>query len=320
MIKGAVIGGGGYTGGELLRLSVFHPHLEIEQVISQSQAGKALHQVHTDLLGDLDLQFESELRQEADVYFLCMGHGKSKAFIEKNPQLSGKIVDLSHDYRIKHPEHGFQYGLPEVYRSKIRESSRIANPGCFATAIQLGLIPLANENLLKEDIHIHAITGSTGAGQTPKPTSHFSWRSNNVSTYKVFEHQHLAEIRQTLAGLQFGEIPAMHFVPVRGAFTRGIYASMYTRYDGSQETLDELYKSCYHEHPFVLITDHNPDLKQVVNTNKCLIYARKKEGYIYIVSIIDNLLKGAVGQAIQNMNLCFGLEEEAGLKFKSSVF
>ena len=320
MIKGAIIGGAGYTGGELLRLSLQHPDLEITEIISRSNAGKKVTYVHTDLLGDTELVFQPSLTMDPDVLFLCMGHGNSESFVNEYQGKAKCIVDLSQDFRLEGANHSFQYGLPEAFKREISKSSRVANPGCFATAIQLGLLPLAKESKLTNDIHIHALTGSTGAGQGLSATTHFSWRNNNVSTYKVFEHQHLAEIRQTLTGLQFGEVPPLHFVPVRGAFTRGIYASMYTKYNGTQSAAIELYKSYYFDHPFVIITDQNPDLKQVVNTNKCIIYIQQKEEYLYIVSMIDNLIKGAVGQAVQNMNLVFGLKETTGLKFKCSAF
>lgn len=320
-IRGAIIGGAGYTGGELFRLSMAHPNLEIHQVISRSQTDKPIASIHSDLLGDTGMRFTSKVYGTPDVLFLCMGHGQSKNLLADQPALTQQpIIDLSQDFRINNDEHTFQYGLPEVYRDSIINAKQIANPGCFATAIQLGLLPLAAANKLSDAIHAHAITGSTGAGQSLRDTTHFTWRANNVSTYKVFEHQHLAEINQTLSFSNKGDIPPIHFVPVRGSFTRGIYTSMYTAYNGSSEDANKIYKDYYNNHPFVIISDENPDLKQVVNTNKCILHLQKKGDFLYIISIIDNLLKGAVGQAIQNMNLMFGLDETQGLKSKSNRF
>ncbi len=320
-IKGAIIGGAGYTGGELIRLSMAHPNLEIQQVISRSQSGKPIASIHSDLLGDTNLSFTSQLVGSPDVLFLCMGHGQSEKFFAEQPELTTQsIIDLSQDFRIKKDSHTFQYGLPEVYKEPITKAKQIANPGCFATAIQLGLLPLAVAQELSEAIHVHAITGSTGAGQSLRETSHFTWRSNNVSTYKVFEHQHLTEINQTLSTLNQGPVPPIHFVPVRGAFTRGIYVSMYTTYSGSEVEANSMYKDYYTNHPFVILSDENPDLKQVVNTNKCILHLQKKGDFLYIISMIDNLIKGAAGQAIQNMNLMFGLDETQGLKSKSNRF
>ena len=318
-IKGAIIGGAGFTGGELLRVSFQHPNLEITQILSRSQSGSPVTQIHTDLLGDIDLNFQDSLLEIPDVLFLCMGHGQSRQYVESlESSDTQKIIDLSQDFRIMDGLHTFQYGLPEAFRDTIRTSNHIANPGCFATAIQLGLLPLVEHQILTDDIHVHAITGSTGAGQSLKPTTHFTWRHANLSTYKVFEHQHLREINQTLT-LKQSSIPPIHFVPVRGPFTRGIYASMYTRFNGSNLDAVQQYMRFYQDHPFVHITDTNPDLKQIVNTNKCVIHLQKKGEFLYIISMIDNLLKGAVGQAIQNMNLIFGLPETQGLILKSTA-
>ena len=319
-ITGAIVGGAGYTGGELLRLSLSHPNLEITQILSKSQSGTSVPAVHRDLIGEVNLKFQETLQEETDVLFLCRGHGQSLQFVDSLEDISAqKIVDLSHDFRLVDPGHSFQYGLPEAFRDSIQTSLHIANPGCFATAIQLGLLPLVDRQRLTHDVHVHSITGSTGAGQSLKATTHFTWRHANISTYKVFEHQHLAEIYQTLKTKQ-PSIPSIHFVPMRGPFARGIYSSIYTHFDGSEGDARELYEAYYRNHPFVHLTDSNPDLKQIVNTNKCVIHVQKKGDFLYIISMIDNLLKGAVGQAIQNMNLIFGLDETTGLILKSTAF
>ncbi len=321
MLKIGIIGGAGYTAGELIRLLLHHPAAEIAFVQSRSSAGRPVASVHDDLVGDTDLRFVAEVPAEPDVLFLCSGHGESKAFLEKN-QFSNslKIIDLSHDFRLHRPGNDFVYGLPELNRTAICEAQKIANPGCFATAIQLALLPLAAEGLLNDEVHVHAITGSTGAGQQPTDTTHFSWRSNNLSIYKPFGHQHLGEIGQSLRQLQPGFGHAVNFIPVRGDFTRGIFASAYTRCEATESQLKELYRTFYHDAPFTKITDENPSLKQVVNTNKCLLFLEKHEDRILIISLIDNLLKGASGQAVQNMNLMCGLPETAGLNLKASAF
>lgn len=321
MIKVGIIGGAGYTAGELLRILIHHPDTELVFVNSSSNAGNAISDVHTDLYGEFEMTFTDQLPfNEVDLIFLCMGHGVSKTFVEANeiPE-NVKIIDLSNDFRLN-GDHGYIYGLPEVSRRQIIKADKIANPGCFATAIQLALLPLAKNLLLNDEVHVHALTGSTGAGQKPTSTSHFSWRDSNVSIYKAFGHQHLAEISETLIGLQNSFNKPINFVPVRGNFTRGILASVYLNLNVELDEVKALYEDFYNDHSFVFITDKNPDLKQVVNTNKCLLNITKHDGKIHIISIIDNLLKGASGQAVQNMNLMFGLEETTGLGLKSTAF
>lgn len=320
MIKAGIIGGAGYTAGELIRILINHPSVEISFVMSNSHAGQPVHAVHKDLLGETELSF-SKNPAPADVLFLCLGHGNSKTFLKENKVLENtKIIDLSHDFRIK-GDHGFIYGLPELDKTAIKSASKIANPGCFATGIQLALLPLAAGGLLKQEVHLHAITGSTGAGQNPTDTGHFSWRNNNLSIYKAFEHQHLAEINQSLVQSGGGNaIPALNLIPMRGNFTRGIFTSAYTKSDISLNELQELYSNFYKEHPFTLVAGHTISLKEVVNTNKCLLQVEKHGDKILITSIVDNLLKGASGQAVQNMNLMFGLEESEGLKLKAVAF
>lgn len=321
-IKVGVIGGAGYTAGELLRILVHHPAVEIVFVNSSSNAGNPIVDVHSGLIGETDLVFTSELPfGEVDALFLCSAHGDSKKFIDNNEvPASVKIIDLSTDYRAKSPHHDFVYGLPELNRADIRNATRIANPGCFATAIQLAIFPLAAAGLLTDEIHVNAITGSTGAGVKPSDTSHFSWRNNNISIYKPFGHQHLGEIGQSLRQLQAGFIKAVNFIPVRGNFARGIYVTAYTQCSLSLEDAKELYKDFYKDAAFTFVVDKNPDMKQVVNTNKGIVYLEKHGDKLLIVSMIDNLLKGASGQAVQNMNLMFGLDEKAGLGLKSIGF
>ena len=321
-IKIGVVGGAGYTGGELLRILVNHPAAELVFVHSNSNAGNLLSDVHADLIGDTDLKFTDTLSSTIDALFLCVGHGDAKKFLEGNPiEKRIKIIDLSQDFRINpDPKTGFVYGLPELNRNEIQSAQNIANPGCFATCIQLALLPIAMKNLLKDEVHIAATTGSTGAGQSLSPTSHFSWRNNNLSIYKAFEHQHLKEINQSIKQLQQGYEKDINFIPYRGDFTRGIMASVYTESTLSLEDAVKLYEDYYASHPFVHVSRKNIDLKQVVNTNKCLLYLEKHGNKLMIVSIIDNLLKGASGQAVQNMNLLFGLEETTGLKLKATYF
>jgi len=322
MIKVGIIGGAGYTAGELIRILLNHPQAEIAFIQSSSNAGNLISDVHTDLLGDTDLQFILQPDfSKVDVVFLCMGHGKSKEFLHKHslPE-SLKIIDLSHDFRLKKEGNTFVYGLPELNRELIRTSTRIANPGCFATGIQLAILPLATAGLIKDELHVNAITGSTGGGQEPSPTSHFSWRNNNLSVYKAFEHQHLGEIAESLQQLQPDLNHVINFIPVRGNYTRGIFTSVYTKFDGTIEEAQKLYKDYYKSHPFVFVSQTNPDLKQVVNTNKAIVYLEKHSDKLMIISVIDNLLKGASGQAVQNMNLIFGLEETAGLNLKAVAF
>jgi N-acetyl-gamma-glutamyl-phosphate reductase len=319
-IKAGIVGGAGYTGGELIRLLLNHPNVEIAFVHSKSKAGNKLHKVHTDLLGETDLTFTSEL-SSADVLFLCVGRGEAKEFLKNNPiSNSTKLIDLSQDHRIRSPEHTYVYGLPELNRDKIASSTQIANPGCFATAIQLSLLPLAKKKLLKNDIHISATTGSTGAGQSLSANSHFSWRNNNLSTYKAFEHQHLDEISESFVQLQGSLEVDINFIPYRGPFTRGILSSAYIQCDLEEDEILKFYEEYYKEHPFVWISSASIDLKQVVNTNKCLLHLQKQKDKLLITSVIDNLLKGASGQAVQNMNLMFGIEETAGLKLKAIGF
>ena len=322
MIKTGIIGGAGYTAGELLRILLYHPEVEIVFVQSSSNAGNPVSDVHVDLLGETDLIFTAELPlDKADVIFLCMGHGKSAEFFEKtNLPANLKVIDLSHDFRLKREGNEFIYGLPELNREEIKNAGKVANPGCFATGIQLAFLPLAANGLLTGEMHVQAITGSTGAGQQPTPTSHFSWRSGNLSAYKIFQHQHEGEILQSMKQLQPEFSEELNFVPVRGNHTRGIFVSAYTRFEGSLNEAKEIYRSFYKTHPFIFVADKNPSLKQVMNTNKAVIYLEKHRDKLVIVSLTDNLLKGASGQAVQNMNLMFGLDEKSGLYLKPVAF
>lgn len=319
MYKIGIIGGAGYTAGELLRLLVDHPAAEVAFVHSESHAGEPVALTHEGLWGDTDLVFSADAPlEQADVLFLCGAHGKSAQFWEANKMPEGlKVIDLAQDYRDQ--SEGYVYGLPEWQKAKIQGATKIANPGCFATAIQLALLPLAAKGLLKEAVNVTAITGSTGAGVKPGATTHFSWRNNNLSAYKVFEHQHLLEICRNLESLQ-GAKPTINFVPVRGDFARGIFATLHTPCELGQQEAEELYKNYYKDAPFTFLFPGQVDLKQVVNTNKCLISLEKHDGELVITSVIDNLLKGAAGQAVQNMNLMLGLEETTGLKLKASAF
>jgi N-acetyl-gamma-glutamyl-phosphate reductase len=320
-IRVGIAGGAGYTAGELIRILIGHPNVEMGWILSSSHAGEPITKVHTDLVGDTTLSFVEKADFEAvDVVFLCMGHGKSALFIIENSLPAHvKIIDLSHDFRLIAPGNDFVYGLPELNRGKIKASNKIANPGCFATAIQLALLPLAANGLLKET-HVHAVTGSTGAGQALSSTTHFSWRNDNISIYKPFEHQHLKEIQESLNQLMPDFKEAVNFVPMRGNFSRGILASVYLDCDIFLDEILGLYEFYYESHPFVTISSDPIDLKQVVNTNKCLLEIGKHNGKIHVTSIIDNLTKGASGQAVQNMNLMFGLEETTGLYLKPSAF
>jgi len=324
-IKVGIIGGAGYTGGEMLRILVNHPNVEIAFVNSTSNAGNLISDVHTDLIGDTDLKFTNEIPQDIDVLFLCVGHGDAKKFLAANPiDENIKIIDLSQDFRLANnsqfESRKFIYGLPELNRDEIKGASNIANPGCFATCIQLGLLPLAAKGLINSEVHINATTGSTGAGQSLAATSHFSWRNNNLSIYKAFEHQHLNEIGESLVQLQPELSSALSFIPQRGAFTRGILAAMYLESDLTLEEAQAIYEDYYNGHPFTHVSKKNIDLKQVVNTNKALVHVEKHGDKLFIISIIDNLLKGASGQAVQNMNLMFGLEEWSGLRLKAAFF
>jgi len=308
-----------------LRIVINHPNVNIAFAHSKSQIGKPVYATHTDLLGDTELTFSGEdiqtlLNQESlNAIFLCSGHGESKKFLDEyNVPETVKIIDLSTDFRDE--SNGFTYGLPELQKEKIKTSIKIANPGCFATSIELAILPLANAGLLKEEVHVSAVTGSTGAGQSLSATTHFSWRNNNLSIYKAFTHQHLTEIKMSLGKLQGGFDKAVNFVPYRGDFTRGIMANVYTPYSGTIEEAKELYKNYYAEHPFTHVSDAPIDVKQVVNTNKCFIHLEVHDGQLLISSIIDNLTKGASGQAVQNLNLIFGLPEDAGLRLKAPSF
>ncbi len=320
MIKVGIAGGAGYTGGELLRILVHHPKVEITFVHSKSNAGNPVYQVHGDLFGDTDIKFSESLQNGADVLFLCLGHGDSvkfiadnQSFINDNPDM--KIIDLSQDFRPENDD--FIYGLPELKRDMIAKANKVANPGCFATCIQLGLLPLAKAGLLNTEIHTTGITGSTGAGQKPTETTHFSWRNDNISVYKAFNHQHLKEINQSLIFLQKDFSQKINFIPYRGDFTRGIFVSQYIESSLTLEEAYDLYNRFYELHPFTHVARTNPDMKQVVNTNKCIVYLEKNDNKLMIITMIDNLIKGASGQAVQNMNLMFGLSEKEGLNLKS---
>lgn len=336
-IKVGIVGSAGYTGGELLRVLIYHPVVDIIFVNSISNAGNKVYDVHADLFGDTELSFTSDFHADIDVLFMCVGHGDARKFLEKNPVSDTvKIIDLSQDFRLT-SNHTFQdrnfiYGLPELNRKVISTADNVANPGCFATNIQLSLLPLASEGQLTDQIHVNATTGSTGAGQKPGATTHFSWRSNNLSVYKSFEHQHLQEISESLNQLQQGFLPVdqrslleraadrINFIPQRGAFARGIFSSIYIKSNLSIGEAHQLYADYYEKHPFTWVSKTSVDLKQVVNTNKSIISLEKHGDNLLILNATDNLLKGASGQAVQNMNLMFGLDEREGLNLKSSGF
>jgi len=323
MKKVGIIGGSGYTGGELIRLLLQHPALELEFVYSTTRPGKALTQAHPDLLGSTTLQFTDQVNLEIDVVYLCLGHGNSVTFLKEYTfSEQTLIVDLGNDFRLKQDANfdgrTFVYGLPELQREVIEKANTIANPGCFATALQLALLPLAKTESLKSDVHIHATTGSTGAGVGLSPTSHFSWRNNNFSWYKPFTHQHLGEIHQSLE--QLHSTPKIHFLPHRGDFTRGIFATVYTEYNGSLAQAQSLYQNFYNTHPFTHVSDEEISLKSVINSNNCFLHLHKYENLLLITSILDNLIKGAAGQALQNTNLIMGWEENLGLQLKASTF
>lgn len=322
MIKVGIIGAAGYTAGELIRILVNHPEVEIAWAQSSSNAGNKVYDVHQGLLGDTELAFCEDVDLKgANVVFLCSGHGKSEAFWKEHELPEGlKVIDLAQDFRDEHD--GYVYGLPEWQKEKIQAAARLANPGCFATAIQLALLPLAAMHALTEEVNVTAITGSTGAGVKPGATTHFSWRNNNISTYKVFEHQHLIEIRRNLGIVSQPTLglPPVNFVPMRGDFARGIFVSATTESDMTAEAAAKLYKDYYKDAAFTFVSDRPVDLKDVVNTNKCLIYIEEHDGKLVISSVIDNLLKGASGQAVQNMNLMCGLPEKTGLNLKASAF
>lgn len=317
-----IAGGTGYTAGELIRILLNHPYANITSVLSTTSAGTKLYDVHTDLLGETEMVFSTEPSTDTDLVFLCLGHGISREFLDKN-QLPDKVsvIDLGNDFRIE-PHYGnrdFVYGLSDTFTQEIKEAKNIANPGCFATAIQTAIAPLAAAGKLQNEVHVTGITGSTGAGKTPGSTTHFSYRDNNISIYKLFEHQHLGEIKRTIGRLQ-GYTPEITFVPMRGDFTRGIFASVYTECSLDKEELGELYGSYYKESPFVFIKEKSVSLKEVVNTNKVLLHLEKHGKYLHISSVIDNLVKGASGQAVENMNLMYGLPRDCGLKLKPSAF
>ncbi|MBR1519029.1 MAG: N-acetyl-gamma-glutamyl-phosphate reductase [Prevotella sp.] len=330
MIRIGILGAAGYTGGELIRLLVNHPQAEIVFAHSESNGGRPVSDVHTDLVGDTDMRFSTDMPfDDADFVFLCFGHGKSEAFLKEHaipPRV--KIIDLAQDFRIRRDGNPFVYGLPEIHRTAIAGARCVANPGCFATCLQLGLLPLAKAGLIDSDVVVNAVTGSTGAGQKPQPTTHFSWRTDNMSVYKPFRHQHLAEICQSLneLGANISSFdgdssrPTIDFIPWRGDFARGIFATMVTRCTATAEDIVDIYKSFYADEPFTHYVDGDISLKQVVNTNKCLIHCEKDAGRLLITAAIDNLLKGAVGQAVQNMNIMAGIDEITGLRLKASAF
>ena len=330
MIKIGILGAAGYTGGELIRLLVNHPEAEIVFANSESNAGNLVADVHEGLLGDTDLRFTDAMPfDKVDVVFFCFGHGKSEQFLQKHTiPAHVKIIDLAQDFRIAAPTHDYVYGLPEIHKAQIQQCQHLANPGCFATCIQLGLLPLAKAGLLTHDVAVNAITGSTGAGQKPVGTTHFSWRTDNMSIYKVFTHQHLHEIRQSLTELQGSLDVSIDFIPYRGDFARGIFCTEVVKFDGAEgtptnptaEQLADMYRTFYADAAFTHYVDKALDLKQVVNTNKALVHIDKFAGKAVITCIVDNLLKGAVGQAVQNMNLMFGVDEKAGLGLKANAF
>lgn len=322
MIKIGILGAAGYTGGELIRLLLNHPEAEIVFANSESNAGNLVADVHEGLLGDTDLRFTSEMPfDQVDVVFFCFGHGKSEQFLREHTIPSNvKIIDLAQDFRLAAPDNDYVYGLPEINRERIAAAQHVANPGCFATCIQLGLLPAAKLGIVTGDIAVNAITGSTGAGQKPGATTHFSWRNNNMSIYKAFCHQHVPEICQSLKQVQ-GELDAeIDFIPYRGDFARGIFATEVVKTDMPLEQIVEAYKEFYKDAPFTHYVDNAIDMKQVVNTNKALIHCDKFGNKLLITSTIDNLLKGAVGQAVQNMNIMFGVEETMGLRLKAGAF
>lgn len=325
MIEAGIIGGAGYTAGELIRLLINHSNVNINFVYSTSNAGNKISDIHQDLVGSIDQCFTNVVNYEVDVVFLCLGHGNSKDFLDKNEfSYETRIIDLSNDFRLQHHElyHGntFVYGLPELQKDIIRSANHIANPGCFATAIQLAILPLSANGLLFDDIHVNAVTGATGAGTSLSKTTHFTWRDNNFSHYKAFKHQHLAEIYQSVVQLQKDFKAEINFIPNRGNFSRGIFATVYTKFEGTLEEAKALYQEFYKDAAFTFVSDDEVHLKQVVNTNKCLIHLHKHNDKILITSIIDNLLKGASGQAIHNMNLMFDFEETEALKLKANFF
>ena len=324
MIATGIVGGAGYTAGELIRILVHHPEVHINFVYSTSSAGKKVYEVHQDLFGQTEIEFSGEINPEVDVLFLCLGHGNSKQFLEKYSfSESTKIIDLSTDFRplaSNFRDKEFVYGLPEFQKEKIKAANYIANPGCFATAIQLALLPLAKLGLLKSEVHINATTGATGAGVSPSASTHFAWRDNNFSVYKAFSHQHLSEIKETIHSCNSENLNVLYFIPNRGNFSRGIFASLYFESDLSAEGAEKIYQEYYRDAAFTQVISAPVHLKQVVNTNQCFMHVEKQEKHLFVTVAIDNLLKGASGQAVQNMNLLFGLEETEGLQLKASTF
>ena len=321
-IKVGIQGASGYTGGELIRLILKHPNCELIYAGSESNYGKLISEIHQDLVGECKIQFTNKLNQNIDVLFLCLGHGNSESFFKKiKLDKKIKIIDLSQDFRLEKSfkKRTFSYGLPELQKEKISKSSNIANPGCFATAIQLGLLPLISSDYEIDEVHTNAITGSTGAGVKLNDTSHFSWRTNNISWYKPFNHQHLYEVNNNFNKLLSKNVK-INFLPLRGNFTRGIFCTSYFKNKLSLENVEKLYVEFYKEDPFTIVSKNEIHLKQVINTNKCLIHLRKEKDILLVTTVIDNLVKGASGQALQNMNLMFGLDETTGLKLKSSIF
>lgn len=321
MVRVGILGAAGYTGGELIRLLINHPQAEIVFANSESNAGNLIYDVHEGLMGETDMRFTAEIPfDEVDVVFFCFGHGKSKAFLQEHTIPSHvRIIDLAQDFRIA-GEHDYVYGLPETHRQEISTCMHLANPGCFATCIQLGLLPALKAGIISGDIHTNGITGSTGAGQKPGATTHFSWRNDNISIYKTFTHQHLHEINQTIHELQPQYDGQMFFIPQRGCFTRGIFVTSYARCNTPIEEVKAIYEDYYRDAAFTHVVSTSPDMKQVVNTNKALVYVERYADQLLMVSCIDNLLKGAVGQAVENMNLMFGLPEDTGLRLKASAF
>ena len=322
MIKVGILGAAGYTGGELIRVLLNHPEVQIVFANSESNAGNKVYEVHEGLIGETEMTFSSEMPfDKVDVVFFCFGHGKSEAFLKDHtiPE-NVKIIDLAQDFRIAAPGHDYVYGLPETHREQIKTANHLANPGCFATCIQLALLPALKAGLISGDIHVNGITGSTGAGQKPGATTHYSWRNDNISVYKTFRHQHLLEIGQTIEELQPGYDGRVLFIPQRGCFARGIFVTAYAKCDAALEDVQRVYADYYADAAFTHFTTKSPDMKQVVNTNKAVVYVEKYEDQLLMICAIDNLLKGAVGQAVQNMNLMFGIDEKAGLGLKASAF
>ena len=325
MLDIGIIGGAGFTAGELIRLLLNHPETNINFVYSTSNAGNKIYKVHQDLIGTTEMNFTNEVNPDIDLLFLCLGHGNSTTFLNKNIfSKNTKIIDLSNDFRLLDDKNfggkEFIYGLPELQKETIKGAKYIANPGCFATALQLAVLPLASNGLLHSDVHINAVTGATGAGTALSATTHFTYRDNNFSHYKAFNHQHLGEINQTVQQLQTSFNSEINFVPNRGNFSRGIFSTTYTKYEGSIEAAIKMYKEYYKDAAFTFVSDEEIHLKQVVNTNKCLLHLAKHGNKLLITSVIDNLLKGASGQAVQNMNLMYGFEETLGLNLKASYF